>query len=77
MLGYWHRPEEDAVALRGDWFASGDLASIDPAGYVWFHGRADDVMNPGGFRVSPVEVEAALADHPAIAEVAVAERHGS
>jgi acyl-coenzyme A synthetase/AMP-(fatty) acid ligase len=73
MIGYWRRPEEDALVFRGDWFASGDLASFDADGYVWFHGRADDLMNPGGFRVSPLEVEAALADHPAVAEVAVAE----
>ena len=43
-------------------------------GYVWPAGRADDVMNAGGFRVSPLEVEAALAGHPAVADVAVAER---
>ncbi|HET7717470.1 MAG TPA: AMP-binding protein [Bauldia sp.] len=73
MLGYWRRPEEDAAAFRGDWFVSGDLVSVDGDGYVWFHGRADDVMNAGGFRVSPLEVEAALAGHPAVAEVAAAE----
>ena len=65
MLGYWRRPEEDAVVFRGDWFVSGDLVSFDEDGYVWFHGRADDVMNAGGYRVSPLEVEAALAGHPA------------
>jgi acyl-coenzyme A synthetase/AMP-(fatty) acid ligase len=73
MLGYWQRPDENALVFRGGWFVSGDLAACDGDGYVWFHGRADDVMNAGGYRVSPVEVEAALADHPAIAEVAVAE----
>ena len=44
-----------------DWFAGGDLASFDDDGYVWYHGRADDMMNAGGFRVSPLEVEAAQA----------------
>lgn len=73
MLGYWNRPEEEAVVFRGDWFVGGDLASIGPDGYLWHHGRNDDVMNAMGYRVSPVEVEAALAEHPAIAEVAVTE----
>ncbi|MCB1376573.1 MAG: AMP-binding protein, partial [Rhodobacteraceae bacterium] len=73
MIGYWRRPDEDEVAFRGDWFVSSDLVSFDADGYVWFHGRADDVMNAGGYRVSPLEVEAALARHPAVAEVAAAE----
>jgi acyl-coenzyme A synthetase/AMP-(fatty) acid ligase len=73
MLGYWRRPEEEALVYRGDWFVGGDLAAFDEEGYLWYHGRADDLMNAGGYRVSPAEVEAALADHPAIAEIAVAE----
>lgn len=73
MLGYWHRPEEEALVYRGEWFYGGDLASIDADGYVWHHGRNDDVMNAMGYRVSPVEVEAAIAEHPAIAEIAVTE----
>jgi acyl-coenzyme A synthetase/AMP-(fatty) acid ligase len=73
MLGYWNRPEEEAAAFRGEWFLGGDLASFDPDGYVHCAGRNDDVMNAGGYRVSPVEVEAAVAGHPAVAEVAVAE----
>lgn len=74
MLGYWRLPEEDARTSRGDWFIGGDLASIDADGYVWSAGRNDDVMNAGGFRVSPLEVEAAIAGHPSVADVAVAER---
>jgi acyl-coenzyme A synthetase/AMP-(fatty) acid ligase len=73
MLGYWRRPEEEAKAFHGDWFVGGDLAAFDQDGYLWHHGRADDVMNAGGYRVSPLEVEAALADCPGIAEVAVVE----
>jgi acyl-coenzyme A synthetase/AMP-(fatty) acid ligase len=73
MLGYWRLPEEDAATSRGDWFTGGDLVTIDADGYVWHRGRADDVMNAGGYRVSPVEVEDAFADHPAIAEIAVTE----
>lgn len=73
MLGYWQRPEEEGEVYRGDWFIGGDLASFDEDGYLWYHGRADDVMNAMGYRVSPAEVEAALSDHPDVAEVAVTE----
>ena len=73
MLGYWQRPEEEAAVLRGAWFAGGDLARLDEDGYLWFQGRNDDLMNAMGYRVSPVEVETALAAHPDIAEVGVAE----
>lgn len=73
MLGYWKRPEEEAAVLRGDWFIGGDLAEFDADGWLWFHGRNDDVMNALGYRVSPLEVEKALADCPGVAEAAVAE----
>jgi acyl-coenzyme A synthetase/AMP-(fatty) acid ligase len=73
MLGYWRRPQEEEDAFRGDWFVGGDLASFDHDGYLWHHGRANDVMNASGYRVSPLEVEAALADCPDIAEIAVGE----
>jgi acyl-coenzyme A synthetase/AMP-(fatty) acid ligase len=74
MLGYWNRPDEEAAVLRGEWFVGGDLVAIGADGYVEFHGRADDVMNAQGYRVSPLEVEGILAVHPSVAEVAVAER---
>jgi len=73
MLGYWRRPDEDAATRRGDWFIGGDLAEFDADGYLWHRGRADDVMTPGGYRVSPAEVEAAFADCPGVAELAVKE----
>ncbi|MEZ5840396.1 MAG: class I adenylate-forming enzyme family protein [Hyphomicrobiales bacterium] len=71
MLGYWMRPEDTAAAFRGDWFITGDLARLDEAGYLWFEGRSDDLMNTFGYRVAPQEVEAAIAAHPAVADVAV------
>ncbi|RVU14483.1 class I adenylate-forming enzyme family protein [Methylobacterium oryzihabitans] len=74
MLGYWNRPDEEAAVMRGEWFTGGDLAELDADGYVWFHGRNDDVMNAFGYRVSPNEVEGALIGHPDVQEVAVAER---
>lgn len=71
MLGYWNRPEEEAAVFRGDWFVGGDTAAIDEDGYVWFHGRSDDIIKSFGYRLSPVEIEAALEGHPDIAEAAV------
>lgn len=73
MLGYWERPEEEAEVLRGEWFVGGDLASMDADGYVTHHGRANDLMKAFGYRVSPLEVEAVLGEHPSVAEVACAE----
>lgn len=73
MRGYWRREEEENQVFCGEWFAGGDLAAFDEDGYLWYHGRADDMMNAGGFRVSPLEVEAALAPCPGIAEIAVGE----
>lgn len=70
MLGYWRAPDDDAQVRRGEWFTGGDLASLDQDGYVWFHGRSDDVLKISGYRVSPWEVEAVLAGHGDIGEVA-------
>lgn len=74
MLGYWRRDDEEAEVFRGDWFIGGDLARFDEDGYMWYEGRADDVMNAMGYRVSPQEVEAALERHPDVQEVAVTEK---
>ncbi|WP_029058037.1 class I adenylate-forming enzyme family protein [Stappia stellulata] len=71
MLRYWGRPEDTAAAFRGDWFLTGDRASIDRQGYIWYGGRTDDVMNAFGYRVAPQEVEHALLAHPDIQDVAV------
>lgn len=73
MLEYWRRPEETAAAMRGEWFLTGDRARMEEDGAIAHLGRADDLMNAGGYRVSPAEVEAALALHPGIREAAVAE----
>ena len=73
MLGYWNRPVEEAEVLRGDWFIGGDLAVMDEDGYVAHAGRANDIMKAMGYRVAPQEVEAVLALHPDVAEVACRE----
>jgi len=74
MLGYWRNPEAEAEVFRGEWFVGGDVAHVDADGYIWLHGRADDLMNAGGYRVSPAEVEAVLCAAPGVADAAVAER---
>jgi len=73
MLGYWQRPEEEALVYRSEWFVGGDIAAMDADGYVYHRGRANDLMKAQGYRVSPLEVEAVLIEHPAVAEVACAE----
>jgi acetyl-CoA synthetase len=73
MLGYWQRPAEEREVFRGDWFIGGDLATMDASGYVSHTGRANDIMKAMGYRVAPQEVEAVLALHPDVAEVACRE----
>ena len=73
FLGYLGQPEETAARFRGDWFLTGDQARMDAEGAVTLLGRADDIMNAGGFRVAPPEIEELLAAHPGAGEVAVAE----
>ena len=73
MLGYLGAPEETAARFQGDWFLTGDQGLMDTEDQVHYLGRSDDMMNAGGFRVSPLEVEAALSAHPAIAQVGVAQ----
>jgi acyl-coenzyme A synthetase/AMP-(fatty) acid ligase len=73
MLGYLGQPAETAARYRGDWFLTGDAAHMEPDEAIVYHGRTDDMMNAGGYRVSPVEVEAALLEHPLVREAAAAE----
>ena len=73
MLRYWNRPDEERAVMRGDWFAGGDVGLIDHDGYVTHLGRANDIMKAFGYRVSPQEVETAIAQCSGVAEVACAE----
>lgn len=70
MMEYWKNPEENAAAFRGDYYLTGDQAYRDADGYLWFVGRADDVINSAGYRIGPFEVESALLEHPAVMESA-------
>src|SRR3954453_6942876 len=69
-LGYWRNPEASEETFGGEWFHSKDAASMDPEGYVWYEGRADDVIIAAGYRIGPFEVESACLEHPAVAEAA-------
>jgi fatty-acyl-CoA synthase len=71
MDGYFEQPDETAAALRGGWYHTGDLGAFDEEGYLSIAGRARDVIRTGGETVGPGEVEAVLAEHPGVAEVAV------
>lgn len=71
MLGYWNNPEATRAAYRGDWFFTGDLGSRDEEGWVYYKGRADDVIKSSGFRIGPNEVEACLLGHSAVEHCAV------
>src|SRR5919108_665413 len=69
-LGYWNRPEDAEEVFGGDWFRTKDTALRDDDGYVWYQGRADDVIISAGYRIGPFEVESTLLEHPAVAESA-------
>ncbi|MGA3201917.1 MAG: AMP-binding protein [Bryobacteraceae bacterium] len=71
VKGYWQKPEATAEAFAGGWLHSGDLARIDGEGFVQIVDRKKDMVNRGGENVYCVEVESALAAHPAVFEVAV------
>jgi acetyl-CoA synthetase len=69
-IGYWNRPEDTEEVFGGDWFHTKDAATMDEDGYVWYAGRADDVIISAGYRIGPFEVESACVEHPAVKEAA-------
>jgi acetyl-CoA synthetase len=69
-LGYWNRPEDSEEVFGGDWFHTKDAATADEDGYVWYAGRADDVIIAAGYRIGPFEVESACLEHDAVREAA-------
>ena len=68
---YFGNPEATAEVMVDGWYHMGDLAELDDEGYLTIAGRARDIIRTGGETVAPGEVEVALADHPAIADLAV------
>jgi long-chain acyl-CoA synthetase len=71
MLGYWNRPEETAQALRGGWMHTGDGGYMDEHGFVYVVDRVKDMIISGGENIYSVEVENAVARHPAVQQCAV------
>jgi acetyl-CoA synthetase len=71
MRGYLNEQARYDKCFKGGWYLSGDLAMRDADGYFWFVGRADDLIKTAGHLIGPFEVESALMEHPAVAEVAV------
>jgi acyl-CoA synthetase (AMP-forming)/AMP-acid ligase II len=71
MREYWGNPEATELAFAGGWLHSGDLAVADDAGRLWIVDRKTDVIISAGENIYPAEVEAAIATHPQVAEVAV------
>jgi acyl-coenzyme A synthetase/AMP-(fatty) acid ligase len=74
MLGYWQEPEKSAAARAAidgvEYWLTGDVVRRDEAGYLFYEGRADDVISSAGYRIGPMEVENALIEHPAVQESA-------
>ena len=71
MRGYLHEEARYKKCFKDGWYLSGDLAMRDADGYFWFVGRADDLIKSSGHLIGPFEVESALMEHDAVAEVAV------
>jgi malonyl-CoA/methylmalonyl-CoA synthetase len=69
---YWERPDATADAFREGWFLTGDIGEFDADGYLSIVGRSKDLIITGGFNVYPREIEELLAEHPGVAEAAVA-----
>lgn len=71
FYGYFRDDAVTADAFRNGWYYTGDTATRDADGYIWFVGRSDDIISSAGYRISPFEVESALVEHDAVLESAV------
>ena len=69
--GYYEDDAANAKCFRHGWYYTGDTATRDADGYIWFVGRADDLISSAGYRISPFEVESALIEHESVVESAV------
>ncbi len=70
FLGYLNNPEATRKKYSGDWFHTGDVGYFDEDGYLWFVGRADDVISSAGYRIGPGEIEDCVMQHPSVLQVA-------
>ncbi|WP_440899723.1 AMP-binding protein [Actinosynnema sp.] len=71
MVGYHGDPERTAEVMRGGYYHTGDVASVDEDGYLTYVGRTDDLFKASDYRISPFELESVLLEHDAVAEAAV------
>jgi acetyl-CoA synthetase len=71
FLEYFKNPEATTRKYSGDWCRTGDLATRDSDGYLWYQGRADDMFKAAGYRIGPSEIENCLVKHRAVANAAV------
>jgi long-chain acyl-CoA synthetase len=71
MKGYWKREDATEEVMRGGWFHSGDMATVDEDGYFFIVDRKKDMIIRGGYNVYPREIEEVLYEHPAVSEAAV------
>jgi len=75
FLGYWNNEAATRAKFTGDpansWCRTGDTATMDADGYLWYQGRGDDVFKAAGYRIGPSEIENCLVKHPAVANAAV------
>jgi acetyl-CoA synthetase len=71
MTGYQGDPELNAEAMAGGYYHTGDVASRDADGYIFYIGRTDDVFKASDYKISPFELESVLIEHPSVAEAAV------
>ena len=71
FLGYWKKEAATQGKFTGDWCRTGDMATRDADGYLWYEGRADDIFKAAGYRIGPGEIENCLVKHPAVANAAV------
>jgi len=67
--GYADNPEANAKSFTNGWFRTGDEGRLDAEGYLWLTGRIKEIINRAGEKISPLEVDAILMDHPAVAQV--------
>ncbi|MEJ7667798.1 MAG: AMP-binding protein [Casimicrobiaceae bacterium] len=71
FLEYFKNPEGTRKKFTGEWCRTGDMATRDADGYLWYQGRADDMFKAAGYRIGPSEIENCLVKHPAVANAAV------
>jgi len=71
MREYWNRPEATAETIRDGWLSTGDVATIDPEGFIYIQDRTKDMIISGGENVYPAELENLILTHPKVSEVAV------